>query len=41
MPTVEKEKCAEESSSLDGETVWIEGLIPGIDFCNHGMFSIV
>ncbi|CAA6663369.1 unnamed protein product [Spirodela intermedia] len=37
MLTMEKERCAEESSSLDGETVWVEGLIPGIDFCNHGL----
>ncbi|WZZ84209.1 hypothetical protein YC2023_104781 [Brassica napus] len=20
-----------------GDTVWVEGLVPGIDFCNHGM----
>lgn len=23
-------------ASVQGETVWVEGLIPGIDFCNHG-----
>ncbi|KAG5565602.1 hypothetical protein RHGRI_001493 [Rhododendron griersonianum] len=22
-------------ASVQGETVWVEGLIPGIDFCNH------
>ncbi|KAL3814878.1 hypothetical protein ACJIZ3_016146 [Penstemon smallii] len=24
-------------SNLQGETVWIEGLVPGIDFCNHDL----
>ena len=23
--------------SLKQETVWVEGLVPGIDFCNHGV----
>ncbi|KAL8160027.1 hypothetical protein V2J09_001564 [Rumex salicifolius] len=25
------------SESIQGETVWIEGLVPGIDFCNHDL----
>ncbi|KAG5563943.1 hypothetical protein RHGRI_000206 [Rhododendron griersonianum] len=24
-------------ASVQGETVWVEGLIPGIDFCNHDL----
>lgn len=24
-------------TSTQGETLWVEGLVPGIDFCNHGM----
>uniref|UniRef100_A0A1D1XHJ1 Putative ribulose-1,5 bisphosphate carboxylase/oxygenase large subunit N-methyltransferase, chloroplastic n=1 Tax=Anthurium amnicola TaxID=1678845 RepID=A0A1D1XHJ1_9ARAE len=31
----EREKSVEESSPVKAETVWVEGLIPGIDFCNH------
>ncbi|KAL5565492.1 hypothetical protein UlMin_028656 [Ulmus minor] len=23
------------STSAQGETIWVEGLVPGIDFCNH------
>ncbi|KAL8500146.1 hypothetical protein ACS0TY_019947 [Phlomoides rotata] len=26
-----------ESTSQEGETIWIEGLVPGIDFCNHDL----
>ncbi|XP_057496308.1 protein-lysine N-methyltransferase EFM1 isoform X1 [Actinidia eriantha] len=25
------------SASIKGETVWVEGLVPGIDFCNHDL----
>ncbi|KAL7121228.1 hypothetical protein ACP275_02G170100 [Erythranthe tilingii] len=25
------------SASQEGETIWVEGLVPGIDFCNHGL----
>ncbi|KAM7260984.1 hypothetical protein ACFE04_026459 [Oxalis oulophora] len=25
------------SSSGQGETIWVEGLVPGIDFCNHDL----
>ncbi|KAJ4841774.1 hypothetical protein Tsubulata_046838 [Turnera subulata] len=25
------------STSIQGETVWVEGLVPGIDFCNHDL----
>ncbi|PIN16232.1 N-methyltransferase [Handroanthus impetiginosus] len=24
-------------STLQGETIWVEGLVPGIDFCNHDL----
>lgn len=24
-------------SSIQGGTVWVEGLVPGIDFCNHDL----
>lgn len=27
----------ETSTSAQGETLWVEGLVPGIDFCNHGI----
>lgn len=27
------------ASTLEGENLWIEGLVPGIDFCNHGNMS--
>ncbi|KAG8391742.1 hypothetical protein BUALT_Bualt01G0218700 [Buddleja alternifolia] len=26
-----------EPTSREGETVWVEGLVPGIDFCNHDL----
>ncbi|KAI3444629.1 hypothetical protein Pfo_001294 [Paulownia fortunei] len=26
-----------ESTSQEGETIWVEGLVPGIDFCNHDL----
>ncbi|KAL6494046.1 hypothetical protein OROGR_031955 [Orobanche gracilis] len=26
-----------EPSSQGGDTVWVEGLVPGIDFCNHDL----
>lgn len=25
-----------ESTLQERETIWAEGLVPGIDFCNHG-----
>ncbi|KAG2725005.1 hypothetical protein I3760_01G047000 [Carya illinoinensis] len=25
------------SASIQGETIWVEGLVPGIDFCNHDL----
>ncbi|CAK8560035.1 unnamed protein product [Lathyrus sativus] len=27
-------------STVHGETVWVEGLVPGIDFCNHDLKPI-
>lgn len=29
------------SSSMQEETLWVEGLVPGIDFCNHGMEMVL
>lgn len=29
------------STSKQEETVWVEGLLPGIDFCNHGMLVLI
>lgn len=34
---VDSQVNGETSTSAQGETVWVEGLVPGIDFCNHGM----
>ncbi|XVE73943.1 hypothetical protein DITRI_Ditri11bG0159100 [Diplodiscus trichospermus] len=28
------------STSRQGETVWVEGLLPGIDFCNHDLKAV-
>ncbi|OMP00468.1 hypothetical protein COLO4_12633 [Corchorus olitorius] len=28
------------STSGQGETVWVEGLLPGIDFCNHDLKAV-
>lgn len=28
------------STSVEKETIWVEGLVPGIDFCNHGMLLL-
>lgn len=30
----------EASTSIQEEKVWVEGLVPGIDFCNHGMLLV-
>lgn len=35
---VDSQVNGETSTSAQGETVWVEGLVPGIDFCNHGMW---
>ncbi|XP_059634085.1 uncharacterized protein LOC132276605 isoform X2 [Cornus florida] len=34
---VESQITGVASTSLQGETIWVEGLVPGIDFCNHGL----
>lgn len=34
---VESEGAGVNSSSTHEETVWVEGLVPGIDFCNHDL----
>ncbi|CAK7347990.1 unnamed protein product [Dovyalis caffra] len=28
------------STPIQGETVWVEGLVPGIDFCNHDLKAV-
>ncbi|GMN20966.1 hypothetical protein TIFTF001_045412 [Ficus carica] len=30
----------ETSTSAHGETLWVEGLVPGIDFCNHDLKAV-
>ncbi|KAK1297319.1 hypothetical protein QJS10_CPB15g00658 [Acorus calamus] len=38
FPQSQEGKGGEETpSSEQSETVWVEGLVPGIDFCNHGL----
>ncbi|KAL7238765.1 hypothetical protein ACSBR2_004794 [Camellia fascicularis] len=32
---VESQVPGVTSTAIHGETVWVEGLVPGIDFCNH------
>ncbi|KAJ8748901.1 hypothetical protein K2173_013334 [Erythroxylum novogranatense] len=27
-------------TSIQGETIWVEGLVPGIDFCNHDVKAV-
>ncbi|XP_024018961.1 uncharacterized protein LOC21407386 isoform X2 [Morus notabilis] len=34
---VDSQVNGETSTSAQGETVWVEGLVPGIDFCNHDL----
>ncbi|EXB52102.1 hypothetical protein L484_024652 [Morus notabilis] len=38
---VDSQVNGETSTSAQGETVWVEGLVPGIDFCNHDRISMV
>ncbi|KAK2974763.1 hypothetical protein RJ640_027124 [Escallonia rubra] len=33
----ENQVAGDKSTTLQGETVWVEGLVPGIDFCNHDL----
>ena len=38
---IKKAKCLFlyiSEHEVEEETVWVEGLVPGIDFCNHGIF---
>ncbi|XP_038971537.1 uncharacterized protein LOC103721376 isoform X3 [Phoenix dactylifera] len=30
----------EALKTLNEETIWVEGLVPGIDFCNHGLKAV-
>ncbi|XP_065854199.1 uncharacterized protein [Euphorbia lathyris] len=34
---IDTQVSGEVSASVPGETVWVEGLVPGIDFCNHDL----
>lgn len=34
----DEKRAASTTLPIQGETVWVEGLVPGIDFCNHGIF---
>ncbi|WCJ26812.1 SET domain-containing protein [Euphorbia peplus] len=34
---VDSQVSQEVSASVEGETLWVEGLVPGIDFCNHAL----
>lgn len=34
---VEKQVPGVTAASIHGDTVWVEGLVPGIDFCNHDL----
>lgn len=36
-----QDKVASAASVSQGEIVWVEGLVPGIDFCNHGNFAVL
>ncbi|XP_039135148.1 uncharacterized protein LOC120272391 isoform X2 [Dioscorea cayenensis subsp. rotundata] len=33
----EKRKDEDTSNAIVSKTIWVEGLVPGIDFCNHGL----
>lgn len=35
----EKRKDEDTSNAIVSKTIWVEGLVPGIDFCNHGMLQ--
>lgn len=35
-----KEDTTIVSKSVE-DTVWVEGLVPGIDFCNHGKLQLL
>ncbi|CAK9145777.1 unnamed protein product [Ilex paraguariensis] len=37
---VESQVSGIASTSQKGETVWVEGLVPGIDFCNHDLKAV-
>jgi hypothetical protein len=37
--TAKDSSTDENSKSSNTESIWVEGLIPGIDFCNHSKSS--
>lgn len=38
--TMVEKKNDEALKTLNAETMWVEGLVPGIDFCNHGLKAV-
>jgi len=39
--TAKDHSADENSKSSNTESIWVEGLVPGIDFCNHSKGSII
>ncbi|XP_057435564.1 uncharacterized protein LOC130728204 isoform X2 [Lotus japonicus] len=37
MQEVQESCILEADEKMQGDTVWVEGLVPGIDFCNHDL----
>ncbi|KNA17607.1 hypothetical protein SOVF_078650 [Spinacia oleracea] len=37
IPAVDSISNGVNITSMEGETLWVEGLVPGIDFCNHAI----
>ncbi|XP_023908960.2 fructose-bisphosphate aldolase-lysine N-methyltransferase, chloroplastic [Quercus suber] len=37
VQTVDSQVDGVTSTAIQGETIWVEGLVPGIDFCNHDL----
>uniref|UniRef100_A0A453QHF0 Rubisco LSMT substrate-binding domain-containing protein n=1 Tax=Aegilops tauschii subsp. strangulata TaxID=200361 RepID=A0A453QHF0_AEGTS len=38
--TTKNSSCDENSESHNMESIWVEGLVPGIDFCNHNVKAL-
>jgi hypothetical protein len=38
--TAKDHSADDNSKSSNTESIWVEGLVPGIDFCNHSKGSI-
>ncbi|KAK4578439.1 hypothetical protein RGQ29_028516 [Quercus rubra] len=37
VQNVDRQVNGVTSTTIQGETIWVEGLVPGIDFCNHDL----